>query len=262
MAVVQPLQPVAGVRCGALVQALATAAATAAAGTGCRFEAPSYDGTSYACEPPNASCPPGYVCVDGRCTTGGPPDVDAAPVNTQTMRVEVGYDVSILSDDPITNGAALQFLEMDAAPRRVTLVYFDLSAFATDTQVVSAEFHATVFDPIETGAFQLYPLVESWTEAGATWDERAPGVPWSGGLSRPTLDADSLLGEFAPRTAGATMAALDRALVQGWITAPASNFGFAGVSSSPDGRGGQLRSSEYAAAPAERPYLLVTIAAP
>lgn len=261
---VQRLQPVARVRCGALVQALATAAAAAAAGTGCRFEAPGYDGTSYACEPPNASCPPGHVCVAGRCTTDEPPDadVDAAPVNTQTMRVEVGYDVSILSDDPMTNGAALQFLEMDAAPRRVTLVFFDLTAFAPGTVVVGAELHVTVFDPLESGAFQLFPLTESWTETGATWDERDPGVPWSGGLSRPTLDANALLGEFSPRTPGAAMVVLDPALVQGWISTPASNYGFAGVSTSPDGRGGQIRSSEYAAAPAERPYMLVTTAAP
>jgi hypothetical protein len=206
------------------------------------------------------------MCVDGRCTTGAPPDappdIDAMPPpNTQMMRVEVGFDVSILSDDPTTNGAALDFLEMDATPRRVALLFFDFHELPSGTRVVAADFHAMVTDPIETGAFQFFPLTESWTEA-ATWDEREPGVPWSGGLSRPTLDANALFGEFAPRVLGAASAALDPAMVQAWIATPASNYGFAVVSSSPDGRGGRIRSSEYAAAPAEQPYMLVTVASP
>ncbi|HUQ04229.1 MAG TPA: DNRLRE domain-containing protein [Kofleriaceae bacterium] len=249
-------------RSRALVQALATAALAAAGG--CRFDAPAYDGTRYACAPPDERCPPGHVCVDGFCASGeGPPgDVDAAPVNTSTMRVEVAYDTSILSDATTQNGAALEFLEMDAAPRRVALVQLDLAGLPADATVVAAELHVTIFDPLESGTFQLFPLTESWSEAGATWDEREPGVPWSGGLSVPTLDANALLGEFAPRVAGDAVAALDAALVQGWLTAPGTNYGFAVVSTSPDGRGGQMRSSEYAAAPAERPYVLVMVAAP
>jgi hypothetical protein len=235
---------------------LLLAASTAVAG--CKFEAPSYEGTSYTCPPPAARCPAGYACVGGVCVSGD--DVDAA-VNTTTMRVEVAYDTSILSDVPTQNGAALEFLEMDAAPRRVALVKFDLAAFAIDAQVVGAELHVIVIDPLETGTFQLFPLTESWTETGATWDEREAGVPWSGGLSRPTLDANALLGEAAPRVAGAAAVTLDAAQVQAWIATAASNHGFAVVSTSPDGRGGRFHSSEYMTA-AERPYLNVTIVAP
>lgn len=258
----------------ALVQALAAVTLAATAGTGCRFDDPSWEGTNYTCAPPNETCPPGFACIDGRCTAGGGPpedvvdaavdadaNIDARPQNTQTMRFDVTYDTSILSDAPTQNGASLGFLEMDAAPRRVALVYFELTAIPTNAQVVAAEFHATIFDPIESGAFQLYPLRESWTEDGATWEQRAAGMPWSGGLSVPTLDANALLGEFAPRMNGPTMATLDATLVQNWIAMPATNFGFAAVSNSPDGRGGQMRSSEYSVA-AERPYLLVTLVAP
>lgn len=229
----------------------------ASAVVGCRFEAPSYEGTSYTCPPPESRCPAGYACVDGVCVAGG---VDAA-VNTTTMRIEVAYDTSILSDAPTQNGAVLGFLEMDAAPRRVALVHFDLTSFAAGTQVVGAQFHVVVFDPLETGTFQLFPLIESWTETGATWDEREPGVPWSGGLSRPTLDANALLGEMSPRAAGAASVTLDPAVVQSWIATPSQNHGFAVVSTSPDGRGGQMRSSEFMTA-ADQPYLLVTIVAP
>jgi hypothetical protein len=251
----------------ALVQALAIAAF--AAGGGCRFEAPAYDGTRYACAPPDDRCPPGFACVDGFCTSGeGPPEgvdageVDTAPpVNTSSMRVAVAYDTSILSDATAQNGGAREFLEMDAAPRRVTLIELDLSGLPA-APVLSATLHVTVFDPLESGTFQLFPLTESWTEAGATWEEREPGVPWSGGLSVPTLDANALLGELAPRDIGNAIVALDETVVEGWLAAPATNHGFAIVSTSPDGRGGQLRSREYAAAPAERPFAIVTVAAP
>lgn len=236
-----------------LVQTLAAAAAVG----GCRFDAPSYEGTSYACEAPDERCPPGFRCVGGRCIDDA---IDAA-VATRTVRAEVAYDTSIRSDAPTANDGALDFLEMDAAPRRVSLVFVDFTVIATDAQVVGAEFHASVFDPIETGAFQLYPITESWTETAATWEQREPGVPWSGGLSVPTLDANALLGEAAPRAIGATAWTLDAAIIQGWIATPPSNFGFAAVSSSPDGRGGQMRSSEYATAD-ERPYVLVTLVAP
>jgi hypothetical protein len=229
-----------------------------ALGAGCKFDAPSYEGTSYTCPPPAARCPAGHDCVDGVCVSAD--DVDAT-VNTTTMRVEVAYDVSILSDAPTQNGAALEFLEMDAAPRRVALIQFDLTGFPTDAQVVGAELRVVVFDPLETGTFQLFPLTESWTETGATWDERETGVPWSGGPSRPSLDANALLGEFAPRVAGAAAVGLDAARVQRWIAMPAGNHGFAVVSTSPDGRGGRFHSREYMTA-ADRPYLNVALVAP
>jgi len=243
-------------------RALAVAAAVVAVAVGgaCRFEAPAFEGTSYACPPPDERCPPGFVCVDGRCTTGAG-DVDAAP-DTLPVRVDVTYDTSIRSNEPNVNDGPLQFLEIDASPRKVSLVFVDLTTIAADAQVLGASFGATVFDPLENGTFQLYPLTESWTEDGATFVEREPGVPWTAtGMGVPTLDAGALLGELAPRVAGAATAALDAALVQGWVTSPATNHGFAIVSTSPDGRGGQLRSSEYTVVD-ERPFLVVTLAAP
>lgn len=257
----------------ALVQALATALGTVAGASGCHFDAPAYDGTRYACAPPDERCPEGFSCIDGFCASGGgeaPPDaVDAGdvdgeppPVNTTSMRVELAHDTSILSDAPTQNGGARELIEVDAAPRRVTLIELDLSGLPVGATVVVATLHVTVFDPLESGTFQLFPITESWTETGATWEEREPGVPWSGGLSVPTLDPDALLGELAPRDVGNAIVVLDPAIVGGWLAAPATNHGFAMVSTSPDGRGGQMRSREYAATPSERPFAIITIAQP
>lgn len=239
---------------------------------GCRFDAPSFDGTSYACEAPDEACPAGFSCVEGRCVTGeqGPDvdaataidaDVDAAPVRTEMRRIEIAYDTWIRSDAPAQNEGA-DDLSIDASPRHVALVELALGELAPGTVVFGAEMHVTVFDPIETGTYQLYPLTESWGEMTATFDEREPGVPWSSeGLSVPTLDANARLGEFAPRTNGPATVALDITAIEGWIAAPATNHGFAIVSTSPDGRGGQIRSRETTAAE-ERPYVLLTVAAP
>jgi hypothetical protein len=254
----------------AVAQILVTVA-VAAVGA-CRFEEPSFDGTSYACAPPDESCPPGFSCMAGRCmTVEGAPDVDAAPasdgevdagpVRTEMRRIEVAYDTTIRSDAPDTNEGA-DDLSIDASPRHVALVALALESLPPGTVVFVAKLHVTVFDPIETGTYEIYPLTESWGETTATFEEREPGVPWSTeGLSVPSLDANARLGVFAPRANGPSTVALDITQIEAWIAAPETNHGFAIVSTSPDGRGGEIRSRETAVA-AERPYVTLTISSP
>jgi hypothetical protein len=261
-------------RSRAFAQTLVTVALTVG---GCRFDAPSFEGTSYACEAPDDTCPAGFSCVEGRCVTGGhgggdgdvvdgpaaaiDAGIDTAPAGTEMRRIEIAFDTTIRSEDPTTNDGAID-LSIDASPRHVALVQLDLTSLPPGTVVLGAILHVTVFDPIETGTYQLYPLTEAWGESTATFEERQPGVPWSNeGISVPTLDANTRLGEFAPRTNGPTILGFNTLAIEGWIDAPATNHGFAIVSTSPDGRGGQIRSRETSVV-ANRPYMILTIAAP
>jgi hypothetical protein len=257
----------------------------AATAAGCRFEAPGFDGTEYACgSGPELECPSGFTCVDGRCVVpAGPPDdepdaaavvvdapveppADARPqITTLTFgeragadRTGVAADVTLMADNPNTNVGSLEGVEIDADPLRITLMRFDLSAIPSDATVMSAELLVSLFDPLESGTFQLHRVPQSWTEAGATWNQRAPGAPWAvPGAGAPGFGGAGPIAEIAPRAVDALTIPLEVATVQAWVDAPAANFGLAWVSTSGDGRGGQLRSREYATVN-ERPLLRVT----
>lgn len=248
---------------------------------GCGFESPSFEGTAYRCELPAASCPPGFTCLGGVCLAGedaavpedgddgdGPPaDVDAAPDLDPTFGerpdaefTNVNLDTSLASDEPTGPArGGTDFLEIDAGPETVTLMRFELSALPTTATVVSATLEVTVFDPLENGEFEGHAVLQSWAELTATWNDRDVGMPWAGpGASNASRD-NAVLGTFAPRTTGTFTVTLAPAIVQGWIDAPATNFGFRWHSTSNDGRGGQLRSSEYPVA-LERPILRLVLA--
>lgn len=252
----------------------------------CRFDA-HFDGTSYACAAPTYSCPPGFACHDGRCTQGGDDEVvDGAPAapddggpsdasvppgsprevtfgeRDDSDHRDVTSDTTLLSADPDRNVGALEGVEIDADPPKVTLLRFDLAAIPPSATVVAASLDVVVFDPIESGAFRLHPLQESWSESAATWNQRAAGVPWAGpGASGASADTARLLAELAPRAIGAITVPLEPTIVQGWVAAPATNHGFVWISTSPDGRGGQLRSREAATA-SERPRLRLLVLLP
>lgn len=263
-------------------------AAAASVAAGCAFDPPGFDGTSYACARVEPACPAGFECIDGRCLAAGEPGAapdagEAAPPTgadaaapdappgaaTVTFGERDDADVrGVTSDttlhllDPTVNVGGDAFLEIDADPIKVALLRFDLSAIPPGATVVGATLDVVVFDPIESGAFRLFPLTEAWSEDAATYVLREPGVPWTGpGATAPSADLTRLVAEVAPRDVAPVAIALDPAVVAGWIAAPATNQGVVWTSTSPDGRGGQLRSSEHEVA-AERPLLRVTYLAP
>ena len=252
---------------------IAVSLATIALVGACRFDSPGYDGTRYACAA-DQTCPAGFVCVDGWCTDD-PVDAslegadatpllatDAAPEpGVLTRRFGVEFDTTLYASSPTSNDGANQALSIDADPLATTVMYFDLSSIPPDAIVLAASIDAYAFDPIETGAFEIYPLVESWNEGQATFVERKTGLVWAGpGAAAPSRDA-ALLAELEARDIGLITFTLDVAGVQAWVSASEQNVGIVLVSSSPDGRGGQLRSGEYTVV-AERPYLDVTYRLP
>jgi hypothetical protein len=193
--------------------------------------------------------------VDAHVDESPPPD--AGPQGSVTLRFEPDADTTIRSDAPTTNDGPLDFLEIDADPPKIALMYFDISAIPPGATVLAAHLEAVMIDPFETGTMQVFPLTESWTEDGATFIEREPGVLWtSPGAGELSSDRATLLGEITPDTIAPIVVPLDVARVQAWVESPDQNFGISFISTSADGRGGQMNSREWIVAD-ERPVLQV-----
>jgi len=102
----------------------------------------------------------------------------------------------------------------------------------------------------------VYPLLESWDEATATSNQRATGMAWLGAGATPPSRGATAIGTFTPATANTTYTfALTTSVVQGWVSAPATNFGVAITTTNSDGS--RFASRERSVA-AQRPALRVT----
>lgn len=250
---------------------------------GCRFDAPSFEGTSFRCDPPDERCPDGFECVGGMCVVPGddqpdapdddvdapPPPDDGAPdaqfdpTPTFGDRSDADYqnvtdDTTIESGAPDTINGADPSVDIDASPLRSALLRFDLSALPPASVVTAAVLEVTVLDPLETGSFDGHLVAESWSELTGTWNVRITGLPWLGagvtGASR-----GARIASFAPRNTGRATVSLSPAAVQAWIASPADNYGIVWISTSTDGRGGQFYAREHPVE-LERPILRLTLA--
>lgn len=110
------------------------------------------------------------------------------------------------------------------------LLRFDLSSIAPGTPVLAARLHLVRRDYGDEapGSIELRLLAESWVEGtnmgmpgtGATWTTRDGATAWTtpGGTTTQVITT-------ATPTAAEVVFALDPSVVQGWIDAPATNFG-------------------------------------
>jgi hypothetical protein len=249
-----------------------------------------YDGSRYACAPPPDECPTGLICQDGYCVPpdqvtpdagpvtpppdppdasdvtplrppdAGPPAVDVTVTlgeqPTATLQ-NVTRDTYLRSDYPDDTYGHDTTVAADAAPETIGLLRFDLSGLPPG-QVISATLTLHVNDPLESGDFKLFPLLESWSEDTATYNQRKSGTPWTTAGAGPGSRANAPALTWTPRTIGFYDVALPPALVTLWRDAPADNFGLAFVSTSTDGRGGQIDSRD-AADVTLRPLLIVVV---
>jgi hypothetical protein len=107
---------------------------------------------------------------------------------------------------------------------RIGLVRFDLSAVAPATQIASASLR---FDsPDNHGEIDLFLVREAWSETTATWNKRdatsawmSPGIGVGSRSSEPAATIES--------GSGQRFVSLPPELVEAWIAAPGTNFGFA-----------------------------------
>ena len=201
-----------------------------------------------------------------------PPDAgtpDAPPTTEETFATSFGensnalvkgvtIDAELNEDNPTLNQGGQPRIGIDAAPRATGLLQFDLSSLPTTTKVVSAELTIEVSDPIETGEYEIYAVTEAWNEGQVTWNNRSNGNSWKSVGVGTESRAATPMAICAPRDLGSFTFALDAATVEGWIANPASNHGMAWFSTSPDGRGGNFRSSEFDTAN-ERPILQLVL---
>ena len=151
------------------------------------------------------------------------------PTLTLQPNVADGIDTYIISSVPNTNYGT--YLAMYIDPGNSGLLKFNVTPIPAGSTITSAIMSLWSWIPnVSTRSFGLYsilPANSAWTELGATWNYAvATTVPWAGaaGCSLSGTDFNAaLMGTLtyiANNPAGTEhQAALNTALVQGWLTA-------------------------------------------
>jgi hypothetical protein len=74
----------------------------------------------------------------------------------------------------------------------------------------------------------VYPALANWSEADATWTDRAPGLPWQRAGARGAADRGHKLGELTVPVKGDATFVFDasgRALLESWLGDPSTHRG-------------------------------------
>ncbi len=125
------------------------------------------------------------------------------------------------ANDNFGGAATLNVFNDGTAPRSRGLFFFNVSGISS-TGLASATLVLTI-DGAQTTptAWDLFPVTSSWTEGTGNGNDNASGVTWA---TAPTYGATALATGSLP--AGATTIEIDlTAATQGWLAAPATNFG-------------------------------------
>ena len=208
--------------------------------------------------------------VSSNVVADAPETIADAPADATPIDMMTGNEAQPVMMMSFTSVADL-YLRTDASPNENTndrdyfiidgdivatgVVRFDTSAIPTTAVVMMAEM--SLFDDGDAGmANTVYPLLESWDEATATSNQRMTGVAWAGAGATPPSRGATAIGTFTPATANTTYTfPLTTAVVQGWVTTPATNFGVAIATTNSDGS--RFASRERSTA-SQRPSLRVT----
>jgi hypothetical protein len=201
----------------------------------------------------------------GQCVGGSGPGSDAgadagADAGGTTMSFGADSDTFIDSSAPTQNGGSATDLRTDASPLRFAMMHFDVSSIPSSATVVSATLTVwtTTAGALTMGSTEIYRLLESWNEDKADWNHRNPGMMWTtAGAQAPGSRDATASAEFTP-SANDTMyqVVLPAALVQGWVSAPATNDGIVFVNKNTPDLSVMLVSKEGSAS--KRPQLQVT----
>lgn len=185
-----------------------------------------------------------------------PPMIDAPPPMPVTANFPITQDTYVDSLNQTTTMGGRTEMLVDGGGQRSTVLWrADLSAIPTTATVTAAELHIWTSDNIGGGS-TVYQVLEAWDEATAHWTRRSTGTNWSAAGASPPSRGTTAQGtitvsaQFTEYTV-----ALTSALVAGWVTNPAQNYGAAIVTTSSSGT--EFRTREDATA-SRRPYLRIT----
>jgi len=194
----------------------------------------------------DGDCPSALRCVERTCGgTGSDLDaaidgpallVDASPdaPPPQMVRFTINQpnqirDTWLWSDRP-NDALGLDVQgSVDAEVLESCIFRFDLGAIPTNATVVAATFGIRTDDTSDPGGgtVRAYVMLQSWVETEATFASRSAGQAWSTPGARPPSRATTVIGTLAPLAVQTNYTmTLTPAAVQGWVTQPATNFGF------------------------------------
>lgn len=221
---------------------------------GCGFQVPAPAGG------PTDGAAPDDTGGDGAVPDGAPGDAapDATPPDAAlpvTTDHPSAADTFLASDLPASVFSDQISALADGDIQRTALFRFDLSTISTTSVVTGAELVIwTDFDA--GGPCTLYPVLQAWDEATATWNVRTAGTNWTAAGAAPPSRGTSAIGTVNPGTADtAYTITLDTATVAGWVTSPGTNFGLAIITTESNGT---RFSTKEKPETARRPVLRVT----
>lgn len=149
-----------------------------------------------------------------------------------TTRVLVAAGDTMISENSTTkNYGATTTLVADGddpaggGKDKYALIKWDLSSIAPGTSIESSSVTLSVSDP-STQTYPFRKLKRPWTESAATWNAYDAGKAWEVAGAKGTLDRDAATaGAVTPTSTGRLTVTLERAVVQGWVDDPTSNYG-------------------------------------
>jgi hypothetical protein len=253
------------------------------------------DGVDGACEANGFCSFPDSSCTSGRrygewagnslgnqCVTGGsepdsmmPPEdamIDAksidAPASSITktfgetgnaMHSGVTIDAEF-ADGQTNNSGTGDHTSVDLGTTEVGLYRFNISVIPTGSTVISARVELSTANDgniYQAGQAQLFRLLEQWDETTVTAVMRNATDAWTtANANAPGSRDPTPIGSFTPTAENRYMINLPVAVVQGWVTNPATNCGFVVDTANSTGHL-HLASKEHATA-ARRALLVVT----
>jgi hypothetical protein len=211
---------------------------------GCAYQSPTPPGSNPDPDPDAA------VAADAPVDTAvdAPP---AVPVTTDHPSVADTFLSAINTNDNFSQQTSA-LADLDG---RVALFRFDLAAIPTTSKVSKVELH--IWSDTDPGqACNFFQVLQSWDEATVTWNSRSAGTAWTSPGAEPPSRGTTILATVLPNTQNTEyVLAIDSDLVAAWVAEPATNFGFAIVSTSSDGARFSTREHPTAG---QRPFLRVT----
>ncbi len=137
-------------------------------------------------------------------------------------------DATIKGDRQTTNYGSASSLEVDGWPDAAALIQWDIREIPAGSIVSDVSLTWNVTDAT-TSTFKIYELKRPWVESQVTWRQSASGNAWeTPGALGPTDRGSTPLGEVRITSKGRATLQLNaagKAVVQGWVDRPTTNFG-------------------------------------